>query len=226
MLYGGEDAAARRVIADTACARGSAFYEVDYAALAVTHAGLDGTLLDFGDYKDVKLNLLGTYQPRNTAVVLTAVEILRDEGLTVPESAVREGLAMVTWRGRFELLANHPPVIFDGAHNAQGITAAVEGIRHYFGSQRVYVMTGVLQDKDYYAIAHTLATVAARAFVITPDNPRALAGAEYARLLEECGVPSVAYPSVGAAYAAALADARANNVPLICLGSLYTYASL
>ena len=226
VLYGGEDAAARRVIADTAAERGSAFHEVDYTALAVTHAGLDGTTFDFGEYKDVKLNLLGTYQPRNAALVLRAVAVLRGEGLVIPESAVREGLSTVTWRGRFELLSVDPPIIFDGAHNAQGIAAAVDGIRRYFGEQRVYVMTGVLQDKDYHAIARTLATVAGRAFVLTPDNPRALAGEEYARLLDSCGVPSVAYPSVKAAYAAAVAAAREDHTPLICLGSLYTYASL
>lgn len=226
VLYGGEDTAARRVIADAAAERASAFYEVDYAALTVTRADLSGAVFDFGAYKDVKLNLLGTYQPRNAAVVLTAVDILRDAGLDIPESAVREGLATVVWRGRFELLSVNPPIIFDGAHNAQGIVAAVDSIRHYFGSQKVYVMTGVLQDKDYHAIARTLATVAGRAFVLTPDNPRALAGEDYARLLESFGVPSTAYPSVGVAYAAALAAARADNTPLICLGSLYTYASL
>ncbi len=226
VLYGGEDAAARRVITDTAAVRGSVFHEVDYTALTVTHAGLDGAVLDFGAYKDVKLNLLGTYQPRNAAVVLTAVELLREQGLVIPDSAVREGLATVSWRGRFELLSDNPPIIFDGAHNAQGITAAVDGIRHYFGGQKVYVMTGVLQDKDYHTIARTLATVAGRAFVLTPDNPRALAGEEYAALLESFGVPSPASPSVGAAYAAAVGAARAENTPLICLGSLYTYASL
>lgn len=226
VLYGGEDAAAGRVIADTAAERGSAFHTVDYAALTVSRADLSGATLDFGAYKDVKLNLLGTYQPRNAAVVLTAVDILRAEGLTIPDTAVREGLATVVWRGRFELLADHPPVIFDGAHNAQGIAAAVDGIRHYFGSQKVYVMTGVLQDKDYVAIAQTLATVAGRAFVLTPDNPRALAGEEYAALLESNGVSSTAYQSVKETYAAALAAARKDNTPLVCLGSLYTYASL
>ena len=226
VLYGGEDAAACRVIADTAAARGSAFHAVDYGALTVSRADLSGATFDFGVYKDVKLNLLGTYQPRNAAAVLTAVDILRAEGLCIPDSAVREGLATVVWRGRFELLADNPPVIFDGAHNAQGITAAVDGIRHYFGGQKVYVMTGVLQDKDYVAIAQALASVASRAFVLTPENPRALAGKEYAALLESNGVPSVAYPSVKETYAAAVAAARRDNVPLICLGSLYTYASL
>ena len=226
VLYGGEDAAACRVIADTAAARGSAFHAVDYGALTVSRADLSGATFDFGVYKDVKLNLLGTYQPRNAAAVLTAVDILRAEGLCIPDSAVREGLATVVWRGRFELLADNPPVIFDGAHNAQGITAAVDGIRHYFSGQKVYVMTGVLQDKDYVAIAQALASAASRAFVLTPENPRALAGEEYAALLESNGVPSVAYPSVKETYAAAVAAARRDNVPLICLGSLYTYASL
>ena len=87
-------------------------------------------------------------------------------------------------------------------------------------------MTGVLQDKDYVAIAQALASVASRAFVLTPENPRALAGEEYAALLESNGVPSIAYPSVKETYAAAVAAARRENVPLICLGSLYTYASL
>ena len=226
VLYGGEDAAACRVIADTAAARGSAFHAVDYGALTVSRADLSGATFDFGVYKDIKLNLLGTYQPRNAAAVLTAVDILCAEGLCIPDSAVREGLATVVWRGRFELLADNPPVIFDGAHNAQGITAAVDGIRHYFGGQKVYVMTGVLQDKDYVAIAQALASVASRAFVLTPENSRALAGEEYAALLESNGVPSIAYPSVKETYAAAVAAARRENVPLICLGSLYTYASL
>lgn len=226
VLYGGEDAVARRVIADTAAARGSAFAEVDYTTLAVTHAGLDGATFDFGAHKGVKLRLLGTYQPRNAAVVLTAVDILRGDGLDIPDRAVLEGLATVSWPGRFELLANDPPIIFDGAHNAQGVSAAVETIHHYFGDQRVYVMTGVLQDKDYYAIARAIATVAERAFVLTPDNPRALAGEDYARLLENNGVPSVAYPSVREAYDTAVAAARDTNTPLVCLGSLYTYASL
>ena len=65
-----------------------------------------------------------------------------------------------------------------------------------------------------------------RAFVLTPDNPRALAGEEYAALLESLGVAAEAYDSVEAAYAAARAAAEADGLPLLCLGSLYTYASL
>jgi dihydrofolate synthase/folylpolyglutamate synthase len=187
---------------------------------------LEGTAFSFDGYDDLQLGLLGTYQPRNAAVVLTAVDIFRREGWAISDEAIRDGLAEVTWPGRFEILSKEPLVIFDGAHNAQGIAAAVAGIRHYFGDQKVYVLTGVLQDKDYVAIADDLATVASRAFVLTPENPRALPGETYARLLTRRGVPAAAYPSVVEAYEAAVAAAAADGMALCCLGSLYTYASL
>jgi dihydrofolate synthase/folylpolyglutamate synthase len=194
--------------------------------ITVTHAGLDGAVFSFGAYKDMKLNLLGTYQPRNAAVVLRAVDILRAEGLAISESAVREGLATVSWRGRFELLANDPPIIFDGAHNAQGIVAAVDGIRHYFGGRIVYVMTCVLQDKDYHAIARTLATVAGRAFVLTPDNPRALTAEEYAAVLRKNGVSATPTSSIREAVTLAVSEADKSGDAIVCLGSLYTYCEI
>jgi dihydrofolate synthase/folylpolyglutamate synthase len=124
------------------------------------------------------------------------------------------------------VLSRQPLVVFDGAHNVQGIMGAVRSIRHYFSTQKVYVLTGVLKDKDYNAIAQQLASVAQYAFVLTPDNPRALAGEEYAALLERLGVPATAYATVREAYAAACAAAEQDGLPLLCLGSLYTYASL
>ena len=132
----------------------------------------------------------------------------------------------MNWPGRFEILSREPLTVFDGAHNAQGIAAAVDSIRCYFGDRRVYVLTGVLEDKDYRTIAADVAQVAGRAFVLTPDNPRALAGETYAALLADLGVSAAAYPTAEAAYAAAKTAAMQDGVPLVCLGSLYTYASL
>ena len=226
VLYGGEDDAAAAVIAAAAGEKNAPYRRVDYSSLQVHRYTLDGTRLEYGEYTDVSLSLLGTYQPRNAAVVLTAVAWLRQMGLAVPDGAVRDGLAQVVWPGRFEILSRQPLVIFDGAHNAQGIAAATDSIRRYFGTDPVYVLTGVLQDKDYRAIAADLATVAQRAFVLTLDNPRALAGEAYAALLRDHGIEAQAYATVEQAYAEAKQAALRDGVPLICLGSLYTYASL
>jgi len=226
VLFGGEDASAARVIADIAKARGSAFFAVDYAALSCGQMTLEGSVLDFGTHQNVRIPLLGLYQPRNASVVLSAVDILRNEGLILPEKAVKDGLASATWPARFEILSRHPLVIFDGAHNPQGIDAAAESIQHYFKGKKVYVMTGVLQDKDYRVIARRLSEIASRAFVMTPDNPRALQAEDYAALLSTLGIEAVPYPSVKDAFASAKAAAARDGVPLVCLGSLYTYSSL
>ena len=226
VLYGGEDAVAQAVIARTAAEKAVPYRQVDRRSLQVLSADLEGTRFAYEGYTDLTLSLLGLYQPYNAATVLTAVEMLNEQGLTISETAVRQGLATVYWPGRFEVLSREPLVIFDGAHNAEGIAAAVASIRHYFARRKVYVLTGVLQDKDYHAIAADLAQVACRAFVLTPDNPRALAGDTYAALLEELGVSAQAYDSIAAAYTAARCAAQEDGVPLLCLGSLYTYASL
>lgn len=226
VLYGGEDKVAEAVITAVARERNARYRRVERTSLCVTAADLEGTRFSYGEYGDLTLSLLGTYQPYNAATVLTAVEMLREQGLAVTAEAVRKGLATVRWPGRFEVLSREPLVIFDGAHNAEGIAAAVKSIRHYFPDRKVYVLTGVLQDKDYHAIAKDLAQVACRAFVLTPDNPRALAGETYAALLTALGVDATAYGSISEAYAAARDAAKAEGVPLCCLGSLYTYASL
>jgi dihydrofolate synthase/folylpolyglutamate synthase len=158
--------------------------------------------------------------------VLSAVDILKKYGFEIDERAVREGIATARWQARFEIIDTAPLTIFDGAHNPQGIDSAVRSIEHYFGENKVYILTGVLKDKDYSYIAERLAQIASRAFVMTPDNPRALPSVEYADVLRGCGVEAVAYGSLREAYLSAKQAAFTDNVPLVCLGSLYTYSEL
>ena len=226
VLWCGSDPEAHRVISDTARERGSLLFTPDRTAEHVKQADLNGTVFDYRDRRDVKISLLGLYQPHNAANVLEAVDILKSRGLDIPESAVREGLAATKWSARFEIISHDPTVIFDGAHNPEGILAAVESISHYFGDTRIAVLTGVLRDKDYTFIAKTLSSVASRAFTITPDNPRALTAEEYADTLESFGVTATPEESIETALRRGMQYAKENNVPLVCLGSLYTYVDV
>ncbi len=225
-LFGGEDETAAKVIAETAKARGSRFYRTDYTRLADIRATLDGTCFDYKDRKNVGIRLLGLYQPKNAALVLDAVDILRKNGMEIPEDAVLQGLMNAVWHARFEIVGRDPLVIFDGAHNPQGIEQAVNSVKQYFNGEKVYLLTAVLKDKDYTGIANMLSEIAARAFTMTPDSPRALDAADYAQVLQGAGIPTQAFDSIPAAYAAARDAAKADGKPLICLGSLYVYSSL
>ena len=226
VLFGGTDAKALAVIRSAAAERGSELYTVDYGKIENLTSSIEGSKFDFGAYQDIEISLAGLYQPKNAASVLTAIDILRSRGLEIPEKAVRSGLLSARWPARFEVISKEPLVIFDGAHNPEGVSAAVESIKHYFGKKKIYVLSGVLADKDHAFIARKIAEVASRAYTITPDNPRALSAKEYAAELRKNGTFAEPYDSIREAFFAARNDAKADNTALVCLGSLYTYVDI
>ena len=191
--------------------------------MKVKEYSLEKTTFSYGDYEDLELALLGTYQPVNAATVLNAVEILRTRGLSIPEEAVRRGLRSVRWPARFELLSKDPVVLFDGGHNPQGIEAAVKSIRAYFPDQKVRLLTGVMTDKAYDEMVERLRPVTEQAYTVTPSNPRALSAEDYAAEFRTHKIPARAYASLEEALRSAIEDCRADGSPLICLGSLYLY---
>ncbi|MBO7341625.1 MAG: bifunctional folylpolyglutamate synthase/dihydrofolate synthase [Clostridia bacterium] len=226
VVWGGYDKAARAVIEGKAAERGSCFVAAEDTPLTVREMTLSGSVVDYGAREEIKLPLLGSYQPQNLATVLSTIDVLRTRGLSIPESAVREGLAAVRWRGRFEKLCDDPLIFSDGAHNPEGIAAAAKGIRHYFKGQPVALLTGVMADKDYTDMVATLAPLTCRVFTLTPDNPRSLAAADYAEVYRKAGIEASAHETVEDAVAAAVAYARESGVPLFSLGSLYMYVEV
>ena len=226
MVWGGYDKSARNVIENAAKAAGVPFLAAEDTPLTVERFSLDGTIVSYGKWQGLHLSLLGSYQPQNAATVLTLVGALRARGLSIPDEAVREGLASTRWRGRFEKLSRDPLIISDGAHNPEGIAAAKQSLITYFGENKVLMLTGVMADKDYPAMARSLAPHAAAVFTLTPNNPRSLDAASYADTFRALGVTATGYPTVSEAVAAAVAAAKERALPLVCLGSLYMYAEV
>ena len=225
-LWGGDNKAAETVIEEVCIKKQSILCKTDYSKLNVKNFDLSGTTFDYKSRKDIKLSLLGSYQPRNASVVLDALDNLSCIGLHVSEEAIRDGLLRAKWPARFEIIHQGPTVIFDGAHNAQGIEAAVESVKKYFGDKKVLVLSGVLRDKDYAKISHSISTIADRVFTITPDNPRALSAEEYEAEFTKLGVDAIACESIASALAQGLNVARESEMTLLCLGSLYTYCDI
>ena len=223
MVWGGHNPAARGVIADAAARAGVPFVAAEDTPMTVHTYGLDYTVCSWGRYKHLELALLGTYQPRNLATVLALFEVLATKGITVSEAAVREGLRHVCWRGRFEKLSDNPLIISDGAHNPEGIAAAVSAIRQYFPKGKVLFLNAVMADKDYNGMIAALAPLADTVYALTPDNPRALPAEALAAAWERAGVRAYAFDTPHAAVLAAVDAARAYNLPLFSLGSLYMY---
>lgn len=225
-IFGGENAIAEDVIKAEAAKKQAILYKTDYSRLKIKSSDLSGTIFDYRDRCDLKISLLSSYQPKNAALVLDAIDILSRRGFSIKEEDIRQGLLDARWPARFEIIGKDPMIIFDGAHNPQGIDAAVKSVKTYFGDKRVVVLSGVLRDKDYNKIANSICTIANKVFTITPDNPRALSAEEYARLYREKGIDAKECGSIDEAILLGKRYACENSTALLCLGSLYTYGSV
>ena len=223
VLFGGSDPDALAVIQKKAAAESAALTLTDLSRLTADSFSAEGTSFTFAGMGSFTIPLLGTYQPVNAANVLTAVELLRGEGLDIPHDAVKNGLAAAQWHGRFEVLRRDPLIIFDGSHNPDGIRCAAESIRLYSGGKRVALLIGVMADKDYGLYGEMLRGLADCAFTVKPDNPRALDSQTLAESLAGKGIPSAAFSDLAEGVRTAVEYAKTNRIPLIALGSLYMY---
>ena len=117
-------------------------------------------------------------------------------------------------------------VISDGGHNPEGVDAAVAGIKQYLGGDKVYLLTGVMADKDYDRMVRRMAEVSECVFAVRPDNDRAMAADDYAKVFEALGIPAKGYNTVAEAVCAAMDACKRDGKALLCLGSLYMYGEV
>jgi dihydrofolate synthase/folylpolyglutamate synthase len=204
----------------------SPFYLSSDMKITNVRSSLLGTDFDSDLYSGLHISLLGKYQIKNARNVLSAIKILRSLGVEIPEEAVRLGLSRAVWHARFEVLCDDPVVIYDGAHNSEGVDALYLSVKEYFGDAPLYCLSGTLADKDYRHTAEIISRIATRAYTITPDNPRALSSEDFAKCISEFGVETYPSSSIKGAVIRAFHDAKDAGVPLICFGSLYTYGEV
>ena len=112
----------------------------------------DKEIFDYKQYYNIEVNLKGKRQIQNAALVLECCDILNKKGYFLSEEVIKNGLKTVIHRGRFEVIHQNPPMIFDGGHNEQAIENLKETIDLcYKNDKKIYVIS-VLKSKDYHKI--------------------------------------------------------------------------
>lgn len=217
-LYGGNDEKALAVIEKECEEKHSELTVKNPDSLKILSTTLDGTEFEF-DGKEYFIRLLGLYQPANAATVLAAIDVLRKHGFEISETAVKDGLSSAVWQARFEKIADEPVVLYDGGHNPQGVRAAVESVRAYFGDKKINLLVGILADKAHGEMAEELAKIADRVICIAPPSPRALPAEALAEEFCEAGANARAANSIKEGVKIALSYKK----PVLVIGSLYSY---
>ncbi|MBI5137048.1 MAG: bifunctional folylpolyglutamate synthase/dihydrofolate synthase [Nitrospirae bacterium] len=174
------------------------------------------------NYHGLTLGMVGAHQRGNAALALAALELFFPRGVAAAEPVVAKALAGATWAGRLERVVEHPPVVLDCAHNPAG--AEVLG-RHLAGHPHpgpLWLVLGVLADKDLDGIVAPLAPHAAHVILTAPASDRAGQPAEQARVVARRHGEVRAVPGVAAAVERAMAEARDAGGWVCVAGSVYT----
>jgi dihydrofolate synthase / folylpolyglutamate synthase len=182
--------------------------------------GWDGSTLSVSgpgfEHKDLRLSLVGDYQPFNAALAVAAGHALDAGG----DQAVHSGLAEAVWPGRLQVIAREPRVILDGGHNPAAMVKAGAALRRLIGPERLVAVFAMLSERDPVELITALRTLRPDAVVFTePASAQGHAVAPEA-LNELYGDGAHVARPAGAALARARELAGPSGNVLVC-GSLY-----
>jgi dihydrofolate synthase / folylpolyglutamate synthase len=140
----------------------------------VRQRGIDGQRLDLEGpgfrLDDVRVALLGVFQPGNALLAAAAAH-----ALGVEAAAIGAGLGSARWPGRFQVLRGDPTIVLDGAHNPAGARALAASLEAYFPGRRATFVIAILADKDQAGILTPLLPLAQRVIFTGTGHPRAAA---------------------------------------------------
>lgn len=175
--------------------------------------GFEGTKEKFVlDETQLKSGLGGMHQTENAALAARAGLLLG-----IDMATVKLALATAKHPGRMEMLTEN--IIFDGAHNPNGVEALVKSLERYFPKTKQTIIFACMKDKEIEQSLKMLASPE-REFIFTQvDNPRSMHAHELCAFAKSLGIEGETADDL--AQAVSMAKAK-NNLTIIC-GSLYLY---
>ena len=142
------------------------------------------------------LDLMGSYQEKNKRTTYKALQVLLAED-ELPQKAI-DGFAKVKkntgLRGRWELIDQHPEIVADVTHNAEGFKMVAQQLKEKKFEGELHLVLGFVKGKKMEAI-FSLLPKNAHYYFCAPSIPRALAVEEVLVIAENHGLNARAFPS-------------------------------
>lgn len=186
---------------------------------ADTQTIVDGKAILKANHKIYKVpfNLLGTFQSENLGTVVSVFNFLFQRGLVTSWRPLLSTLATVKIAGRMQKIADHPPIILDGAHNPDAAKQLTQTISK-FPHNKVIMVLGFLADKNISPMVKIYQQMADEIIITTPNHPtRALEANELKSVLPQATIAD--NPRKGLVMAKKIAEP---NDLIIVTGSFYT----
>ena len=228
VTYADQKAEAMEVIKNIAAERNNKFYIADTSNTEILNTDIKGTEFRFtrnGKNLDLFIRLIGEHQVKNACTALYALDVLRKKWLMIPDSAVKNGFAKVSFPARLEVLQKQPLVLLDGAHNPGGTAALAKALKKYLDGTRKVGIVGMLADKDVETALSVLLPLFDEIIAVAPDNDRKMPPETLAKIVKPYCAKVTPIHDLEEAYHTALTKTGENDA-LVIFGSLYLAADM
>jgi len=176
-------------------------------------------VFDYKGIKNIKCGLSGKHQPENAVLAIEA-----SLALGISEENIKKGIEIAENPARFEIVSENPTIIFDGAHNPDGVEALCKSLKRYFGDKKLNFITAVMADKDLESETEILKDYGFDKnsefhTVMVKNNPRALDENSLCEIYTKRGFKAKAFLNIKEA----IEEAKQNCDAVVIFGSLYLY---
>lgn len=203
------------------------FAEEEHPLLSALHDESGNYVYQTTRYHDLKGELGGICQEKNTNTLLTALPLLEQQGYHITETDIRNGFAHVCeltgLMGRWQKLSSHPTIVCDTGHNVGGIQYIVKQLS-FQKYKQLHIVMGMVNDKDISGVLAMLPKDAIYYFT-QASVQRALPAEKVKELASSYGLSGNAYPDVKTAVEAAQKRADADDFIFVG-GSSFIVADL
>ena len=185
----------------------------------LTYANLPEILEDndfLYDEKRYTLSLCGDFQKYNAATAITAVYELRNNGFSIPDTAISDGLLSAFNPARMERLSCG--LILDGAHNTSAMQELCKTLSKM--NTPLYVCIAMMEDKDIQGCIAELAKISPKIIATEIDMPRCAGAQTIATEFAKYNITTQIAKDPISAAKTALALAGSGGTAVVC-GSLY-----
>lgn len=176
-------------------------------------------IFDYKNLKDIKCGISGTFQPENAALAIEAAT-----ALGIDDEYIKKGISLAKNPARFELVEENPTVIFDGAHNPDGVEALCKSLNKYFKNKKISFVTAVMADKDLESEMEILKKYGydknSQFYTVTvKNNPRTQDKEKLSQMYKEEGFLAEPCENIKSA----VEKAKISGDMVVIFGSLYLY---
>ncbi|MFH1505371.1 MAG: folylpolyglutamate synthase/dihydrofolate synthase family protein [archaeon] len=134
--------------------------------------GQKGAKLYLAERRKIDSALKGDFQYANVSLALEILEILKSKGFKSSVESIAKGLNAVKWPGRLDFISKN--ILFDCAHNPNAAKALEKELKKIKKAGKdIYIVLGIMKDKDIEHIVSELEDVAKEIIITRPHIARA-----------------------------------------------------